>query len=129
MEILPCFNFKCDFVFYFIYIYILIKGLSLLSHVFFNDILKIVLNVWYRIFKATRAARSKILVNIFPCFPFGNIPLSKILTTFFLPLRSINAFLRIKGFFSSSDQFFWFCRFFEIINMICLSYLLLKYII
>ena len=50
---------------------------------------------------------SKILVSPFPCFTFENIPLSKALRTFCLPLGSIISFsfLRVSAFFFFSSSF------------------------
>ena len=48
---------------------------------------------------ATQATVSKILVNIFPCFPFGNTSLPKALKTSCLPLRSMIELLRVSVFF------------------------------
>ena len=56
----------------------------------------------------TLATQSKILFSPFPCFPFGNIPVSKALRTFCLPLKSICAFLRVKAFFSFLTDSFGF---------------------
>ena len=44
---------------------------------------------------------AKIVSLPFPCvcFPFGNIPFSRSLITFCLPLRSIIAFVRVTSFF------------------------------
>ena len=48
---------------------------------------------------ATQATASKILVNIFACFPFGNISLPKALKTSCLPLKSLIELLRVSVFF------------------------------
>ena len=47
-KIIPCFNFKCNPIFYFIYMYSYWRIISLFF-MFLNDILKIILNIWYRI--------------------------------------------------------------------------------
>ena len=75
------------------------------------------LNILNCLWSNTVATWFKIHVSPFHCFPFGNIPLSKSLKTFCFPLRSIIAFLRVSAFFSFSDWFFWFCRFFKNINI------------
>ena len=45
-EIIPCLFSKCNPIFYFMYIY---SYWRIISHYFFNDILKIILNIWYRL--------------------------------------------------------------------------------
>ena len=41
---------------------------------------------------ATQTTQYETLVSPFPCFPFGIVPLSKALITFYLPSRSIISF-------------------------------------
>ena len=57
---------------------------------------------------ATRATWSEVLQSPFTCFLIRNIPLLKALRTFYLPLGSIIAFLRVFPFFSFLTNSFAF---------------------
>ena len=61
---------------------------------------------------------SKILVSAFLCFPFRNILLSRALKTFWLPLRSIIANLKVRFSFFFFDLLYKFYRFFKNSNII-----------
>ena len=50
----------------------------------------------------------KSFVIPFPCFLFGNVSLSKALRTFYVPSRSIIAFLRVIAVFSFLNHSFGF---------------------